>query len=394
MSNVALEMNHVFKKFKKGEYDCLRDLIPALCGKILKRNQRNSLQEREFWALQDVSFQVNRGECVGIIGRNGAGKSTILKLLCRIMKPTKGEMKVNGNLSALIDVGAGFHQDLTGRENVYLNGTILGMKKWEIDKKFDEIVEFSGIGQFIDTPVKRYSSGMYARLGFAVAAHVDAEILIVDEALSVGDITFQNQSMKKIKSIVEGGSTVIFVSHDPRAVTELCRRCILLDQGRILDEGPAKEVVGRYLDAQKVRTWETSKREVFISRVFLHGQNGGNSEFTAGQKAWFEIEVKSKVECEKLSVSLNLLDNDYVEVFNTSTERLNRGSISLKEGESKKITFELILHLAPGKYHLGTHVYRSDIQKEYDSATDITLYVSCNEDVRGIANLYPTVSIS
>jgi len=149
MSNAALEMEHVFKKFKKGEYDCLRDLIPALCGKLLRRKQRNSLQEREFWALQDVSFQVNRGECVGIIGRNGAGKSTILKLLCRIMKPTKGDMRVNGTLSALIDVGAGFHQDLTGRENIYLNGTILGMKKWEIDKKFDEIMEFSGISQLL-----------------------------------------------------------------------------------------------------------------------------------------------------------------------------------------------------------------------------------------------------
>ena len=192
MSDVALRMEHVYKKFRKGEvYNSLRDLIPALTGKMFRQQSISKSDKREFWALQDISFEVKRGESLGIIGPNGAGKSTILKILSRIMRPTKGSMIVNGRLSALIEVSAGFHQDLTGRENIYLNGTILGMTKREIDSKIDQIIEFSGIEEFIDTPVKRYSSGMYARLGFSVAAHGDPDVLIVDEVLSVGDFVFQ-----------------------------------------------------------------------------------------------------------------------------------------------------------------------------------------------------------
>lgn len=202
MPDIAFEMEHVFKKFRKGEiYNSLREYIPVLTRKILKRSTESPLSKTEFWALQDISFHVNKGEALGIIGHNGAGKSTMLKMLCNVMKPTLGYMKVNGTLSALIEVGAGFHGDLTGRENIYLNGTIMGMKKREIEKKFDEIIEFSGLEEFIDTPVKRYSSGMYARLGFAVAAHVDPEILIVDEVLSVGDYSFQNKCAEKMKSV-------------------------------------------------------------------------------------------------------------------------------------------------------------------------------------------------
>lgn len=185
MTTVMLGMDHVYKKFRRGEiHDSLRDLIPATVGKLFAPSRKGSLERNEFWALRDVSFDVNKGEALGIIGSNGAGKSTILKLLCGIMRPTSGGLKVSGSLSALIEVGAGFHPDLTGRENIFLNGSILGMKREEIKKKFDEIVEFSGLAEFIDTPVKRYSSGMYARLGFSVAAHVEPDILVVDEVLS------------------------------------------------------------------------------------------------------------------------------------------------------------------------------------------------------------------
>lgn len=395
MSNVALEMDHVFKKFGKGEiHDSLRDLIPALTGRFFKSSKTNLLGKSEFWAVQDVSFQVHRGEALGIIGHNGAGKSTILKLLCHIMKPTKGEMRVNGKLSALIEVGAGFHGDLTGRENVFLNGTILGMKREQIQNKFDEIVAFSGLSEFIDTPVKRYSSGMYARLGFSVAAHVEPEILIVDEVLSVGDFAFQNKCMEKINSILAGGATVIFVSHNLRSVAQLCQRCILLDHGKIIEEGPTDEIVNCYLDAGKESSKEKTDKEVFISNVAFRGENGGNLLFKAGQKAFFEIEVTAKVECEKLSVSIGLKDNNQQMLFNTSTERLNHTTFCLKKGETKKVTFDLDLHLAPGTYHFGTYIYRYDIEKQYDERIPaVTIYVSSDIDVRGIVNLYPKAII-
>src|SRR5580658_995361 len=223
MSDIALRMEHIYKKFRKGEtYNSLRDFLPAMTGKMFRGGDLDATHKREFWALEDISFEVRRGEALGIIGRNGAGKSTALKILSRIMKPTKGRMIVNGRLSALIEVSAGFHQDLTGRENIFLNGTILGMTKREIQSKLDQIIAFSGIEEFIDTPVKRYSSGMFARLGFSVAAHVDPEVLVIDEVLSVGDNLFQQRCMERIRSIIKTGTTVLFVSHNLKSVSEVC----------------------------------------------------------------------------------------------------------------------------------------------------------------------------
>ena len=290
MSIVALEMDHVCKKFKKGEiYDSLRDLIPAMAGRLLRRGGNEALSKNEFWALQDLCFQVNRAEAFGIIGRNGAGKSTILKLLTGIMKPTKGDMRVHGTLSALIEVGAGFHPDLTGRENIFLNGTILGMRKEQIKKKFDEIVDFSGLADFIDTPVKRYSSGMYAQLGFSVAAHVEPDILIVDEVLSVGDFLFQKKCMEKMTSIIKDGVTIIFVSHNLKAVTDLCSRTILLDHGRIIKEGPSNEVVQHYLSTGLTSTTETHDKPAFISRTDLRSEDGDSMQFSAGAKVFLKL---------------------------------------------------------------------------------------------------------
>lgn len=200
------------------------------------------------WALREVSFEIKRGEVVGIVGRNGAGKSTLLKILSRVIEPSAGRAHIHGRVASLLEVGTGFHPDLTGRENVYLNGTILGMKKREIDLKFDEIVAFSGVEKFLDTPVKRYSSGMRVRLAFAVAAHLDPEILIVDEVLAVGDAAFQRKCLGKMKLVADQGRTVLFVSHSMGAVTNLCPKALCMEGGRLIDSGDSGEVVARYLE--------------------------------------------------------------------------------------------------------------------------------------------------
>ena len=216
------------------------------------------------WALQGVSFTVRQGEVVGIIGRNGAGKSTLLKILSRITAPTGGMAEIHGRISSLLEVGTGFHPELTGRENVYLNGTILGMKKREIDAKFEEIVAFSGIEKFIDTPVKRYSSGMLVRLAFSVAAHLEPEILMIDEVLAVGDLEFQKKCLNKMEDVGQAGRTVLFVSHNLPAVARLCSRVILIENGRIVEDGPAEAVVKRYLNAGQgssaVQEWSDLER--------------------------------------------------------------------------------------------------------------------------------------
>ena len=204
-------------------------------------------KHEEFWALRNVSFEVKRGEVLGIIGRNGAGKSTLLKLLSRITEPTEGRVRIRGRVASLLEVGTGFHPELTGRENVFLNGAILGMSRVEIKRKFDEIVDFAGIEKFIDTPVKRYSSGMYVRLAFAVAAHLEPEILIVDEVLAVGDAEFQKKCLGKMQDVSRGGRTVLFVSHNMRAILELCNRCVLLRSGAVAMDGLCEAVASHYL---------------------------------------------------------------------------------------------------------------------------------------------------
>jgi lipopolysaccharide transport system ATP-binding protein len=199
------------------------------------------------WALRDISFNVKQGEVLGIIGRNGAGKSTLLKILCKITDPTYGSVEIRGRISSLLEVGTGFHPELTGRENIYLNGTILGMRKREVDSKFEEIVHFSGVEKFINTPVKRYSSGMRVRLAFSVAAHLEPEILIIDEVLAVGDADFQKKCLNKMEDIGQKGRTVLFVSHNMSAVTRLCNRALLIEDGRLTDDGPADQLVSSYL---------------------------------------------------------------------------------------------------------------------------------------------------
>ncbi|MBN1551748.1 ATP-binding cassette domain-containing protein [bacterium] len=250
MSNIVISVEGISKKYRLGatiRYDTMRDKIAARCRSILTGKKVEIKRKvEEFWALKDVSFDVRQGEVIGVVGRNGAGKSTLLKIMSRITDPTEGIIRMRGRVSSLLEVGTGFHKELTGRENIYLNGAILGMTKREISAKYDEIVDFAEVGQFIDTPVKRYSSGMYVRLAFAVAAHLEPEILLVDEVLAVGDAGFQKKCLGKMNDVARGGRTILFVSHNMAAVESLCSRSLLLDQGHIVAIGDTQHVLETY----------------------------------------------------------------------------------------------------------------------------------------------------
>ncbi len=391
MADVALRMEHVYKKFRKGQvFNSLRDLIPALTGRMFQRQDLADDDQREFWALRDVSFEVKPGEAFGIIGHNGAGKSTILKILSRIMKPTKGNMVVNGRLSALLEVSAGFHQDLTGRENIFLNGTILGMNRREIESKLDQIISFSELEEFIDTPAKRYSSGMYARLGFSVAAHVDPQVLIVDEVLSVGDHMFQQRCMERMSSILKGGTTVLFVSHNLKAVTELCTRAMLLKKGEVAFVGNTDSVVRHYLKDGQESCVGDQGEPVYISKVKVSDELGEQSTFESGQTAWIDVEVTARESVEKLAVAISLVDESQYELFNTTTERLGHGRISLRPGEIYRCRFELSLNMAHGTFHVGVGIRRHDIEKVYGlEAPAATVFIGSTAAVRGAVNCFP-----
>src|SRR5688572_24550144 len=233
---------------RRAEYATLRETIIDTLKNPFKGDRRDENDETLFWAVRDVNFEIEAGERVGIIGRNGAGKSTLLKMLSRITEPTTGRIELYGRVGSLLEVGTGFHPELTGRENILLNGAILGMKRPEIARKFDEIVAFSEVEKFIDTPIKHYSSGMHLRLAFAVAAHLEPEILVVDEVLAVGDARFQRKCLNKMQDVGQQGRTVLFVSHNMSAITRLCERTILLHEGQVLADGPSHKVVAKYLD--------------------------------------------------------------------------------------------------------------------------------------------------
>jgi len=272
MSDIAIRVESLSKQYhigkKQEKYKTLRDtLTDALispfrrAGKLLRGQATGAAElDETIWALKDISFEVKRGEVVGIIGRNGAGKSTLLKILSRITEPTEGYAEIHGRVGSLLEVGTGFHQELTGRENIYLNGAILGMKRAEIERKFDEIVAFSEVEKFIDTPVKHYSSGMYLRLAFAVAAHLEPEILLVDEVLAVGDAAFQKKCIGKMGNVAQEGRTVLFVSHNMGAITQLCGRALWLEEGRLKLTGASSDVVASYLSAgtEGYATWKPS----------------------------------------------------------------------------------------------------------------------------------------
>lgn len=302
MSDTIIKVEGLGKRYtiaheKRESYTALRDVLSKKVKNAFQRNTVTSAKE-DFWALKDVSFEIKQGESVGIIGRNGAGKSTLLKVLSQITEPTEGHIEINGRIASLLEVGTGFHPELTGRENIFLNGAILGMKQSEIKKKFDEIVDFSGIEKFLDTPVKRYSSGMYVRLAFAVAAHLEPEILVVDEVLAVGDAEFQKKCLGKMNEVSKNqGRTVLFVSHNLGAVKQLCNKGIFLRNGRLELLSGAEAVINAYMNSNqflsKYQFEENDKKAVQITTISIQSRQGEEkNSFLFQEEICFEVSIK------------------------------------------------------------------------------------------------------
>ncbi len=336
---------------RDGMRHAIESAIRAPLAWLRSARQRKS-QQVDFWALKDVSLQIKQGEVVGIIGPNGAGKSTLLKILSRITFPTTGRVRITGRTASLLEVGTGFHQDLTGRENIFLNGAILGMTRAEIVRKFDEIVEFSGVEEFLDTPVKRYSSGMYVRLAFAVAAHLEPEILVVDEVLAVGDAAFQRKCLGKMGSFAQSGRTVLFVSHNMDAIGSLCQRCLWMKDGRLHKDGPADEIVEDYFNntySEQSFSCSNSDYGLTIQKVVLKNHRGEeSSQFCPGEDLVIEIYYDAQKSIEKPVIALGVFGINGT-CF-TSNMLLDGHRPSLLKGPGKiKCTFKSI-PLLPQNY--------------------------------------------
>ena len=367
--SVVIRAENVSKKYvisHLAKQQTLRDAMHhglRLAWRRLRWNAR--LNREEFWALKDVSFEVKQGEVLGVIGRNGAGKSTLLKILSRITEPSTGRISINGRVASLLEVGTGFHPELTGRENVFLNGAILGMSRAEIRTKFDEIVAFAEIDHFIDTPVKRYSSGMYVRLAFAVAAHLEPEILIVDEVLAVGDAQFQQKCVGRMRSDAASGRTILFVSHQLNAIAQFCSRCLYLERGQLLEDGSPRDVAQRYFASEATQPpvldlTARPRRDAGRGKATLRQIRLLNSQDPSGWKLAFaappvfELQLEITSQLPLLDISLCLLDAaglEVLSVLSTWSERL--GPFSPGRTTIRAACPEV--NLAPGTYqiHLG-----------------------------------------
>lgn len=348
-NNIAIRVENISKRYRIGLKEETKDTFLGALGSILTSpfsNLRNLKKLTKFedknnlgdiiWALKDVSFEVEKGEIIGIIGANGAGKSTLLKILARITHPTSGKVKLNGRIASLLEVGTGFHPDLTGRENIYLNGTILGMTKKEIDRKLDEIIEFSGVEKFIDTPVKKYSSGMGVRLAFSVAAHLEPEILLIDEVLAVGDAEFQKKCLGKMDAVAKEGRTIIFVSHNMDAIERLCNKCVLITDGVIERIGTTNEIISNYLNeniegemiCEYTNENKSENAHVEFQKVKIVNELGEiiktdiNKNTNFGIKIYFQILNDNKL----IFPSINVYNNQGRHLF-SSFQRNNKKAI-------------------------------------------------------------------
>ena len=339
----------------------IHSALEYLKGSRSGDDQKNAM----FWALRDVSFDIREGQVVGLIGRNGAGKSTLLKIFSQIVEPTSGIARLRGRVASLLEVGTGFHPELTGRENIYLNGAILGMRKAEIERKFDEIVAFSEIEQFLDTPVKRYSSGMYVRLAFAVAAHLEPEILIVDEVLAVGDHTFQKKCLGKMHDVAAGdGRTILFVSHNMSALTQLCDQGILLEDGAVRMIGPIKEVIRAYLkaglksnQARASFSADPSKPCQFVFAEILHGDGDPGSEFSCDESVFMRLQIEVREPTPGLFLTLFLQNLDGTRVLFSDIRDLDP--------------------TIPDRLGVGLHTFKIEIPPRLLAATTYSLSISC-----------------
>ena len=339
-SSPVLSVDQLSKRYILGGPDRLntsfREMIMGTLTAPFSRYKKLSGQVEEsqlFWALEDINFRVNQGEVVGIIGKNGAGKSTLLKILSRITTPTAGSVTIKGNVASLLEVGTGFHPELSGRENIYLNGAILGMRRKEINAKFDDIVEFANIEKFVDTPVKRYSSGMYVRLAFSIAAHLEPEILIVDEVLAVGDIEFQKRCLGKLSDIATQGRTVLFVSHNMSAINRLCSRGILLNDGKLMLDGKVNDVIRDYLQDDQsfsqgkwVNQDVEDDAEIYVECIkILNEKNESTTLFNFDEKIDVRIKYRTELNRSEFVVGVALADaqgNDLFSSFDTDDETL------------------------------------------------------------------------
>ena len=352
----AIRCESLGKRYRLGSYDRYKTLRDVLSVKLASpfRSVKSAGKDPYLWALDDVSLEIKRGEVVGIIGHNGAGKSTLLKILSRITKPTRGSAQINGRVGSLLEVGTGFHPELTGRENIYLNGAILGMRKSEIERKFDEIVAFAEVEKFIDTPVKRFSSGMYVRLAFGVAAHLETEVLLVDEVLAVGDAQFQKKCFAKINEIGKDGRTILFVSHNMAAVRGICKEAVVLDRGRVVAKGAIDETVDKYLaqvSSEEFGTVETTSFTVEGVEIFAD-RNPIIKTFDA-----VAVKVRFVAKTDIADPGL------YVSILTTDSRRLTgldfkdfANASPLRAGETCELGFAVeSLPLLPGAYQLEIH---------------------------------------
>ena len=355
---IDLSFKHVSKRYR-----IYSDNSEGAGESAFVRKLRSLRKPRtDFWAVRDVTFEVERGEALGIIGHNGAGKSTILKLLSNITTPTSGEIMINGRLAALIEIGSGFHPELTGRENIFLNGSILGMSRREIAEKLDDIIEFAGVREFIDTPVKRYSSGMYVRLGFSIAAHLDPDILLLDEVLAVGDATFQEKCLQRIGELEKIGTTIVFISHDLGAVERLCQRVILMKRGEIVLTGSPREVISAYqndasLSSESIELQKKGEsKEVEIrSLSFRDGAGKVRPVYKTGEPltAVVEFETHQTVKDAAFGIIFFTLDG---QVHCELTSEISDDVISLQPGQGRLEFSTSELGLLPGIYFTSVHV--------------------------------------
>ena len=383
MTDTVIRVENLGKKYLIGHenqesYTSLRETISnSVIGignnikKIFKNDILNAGNNKieEFWALDDISFELKRGETLGIIGRNGAGKSTLLKILSRVTEPTKGRIEINGRLASLLEVGTGFHPELTGRENIFLNGAILGMSRSEIKQKFDEIVDFSGVEKFLDTPVKRYSSGMYVRLAFAVAAHLESEILIVDEVLAVGDSEFQKKCLGKMNDVATGeGRTVIFVSHNMNAAKNICSRGILLENGKIKIDSHINTVIDKYINflgtQESFTPIKIKELGILISKITLNTDNSG--VISPFEPLKIDIELYGEYDTHELGfeIMISHQDTDGL-VFATNSKTRKNISFIIKKGGNTITCLIHSVNLCSGKYTLGFGISLELIQYYY-----------------------------